>query len=83
MLGTEEAELKNQVALWPAPLEISGIALHRGTFSTAYAKFNLMVDLAPKFYPVAIGVWRSAGRIPKVRPVQLRISGLLATSASC
>jgi hypothetical protein len=44
MLGTEEAELKNQVALWPAALEISGIAPHRGTFSTAYAKFNLMVN---------------------------------------
>jgi hypothetical protein len=38
---------------------------------------SVVVDVAPSFYPAAIGVWRSSGRIPKVRPVQLRISGRL------
>ena len=49
----------------------------------ADAPIEISGDVAPNSYPVALRVWRLPGRIPKVRPVQLRISGLVGASAEC
>jgi hypothetical protein len=40
-------------------------------------------DVAPDSYPVAPRVWQVAGRIPRLRPGQTRISGLFWASAGC